>query len=98
MRQNWRLRDHSASSAENEMLIFRRCSRMLARLRALKEIEMARTRIGFGLDLIPASVIAKQWYCEKAVDLSYRYSEIEISSPVFEQVTLAAAEKSGDYL
>jgi hypothetical protein len=42
---------------------------------------MAKTRIRFDLDVIPASVIAGQWYCEKAVDLSYRYRDIEISSP-----------------
>lgn len=41
---------------------------------------MVKPRIRFDLDPIPVSVIAGQWYCEKAVDLSYRYRDIEISS------------------
>lgn len=41
---------------------------------------MAKSRIRFGLDLIPASIIAGQWFCEKAVDLSLRNPSLGIPS------------------
>lgn len=42
---------------------------------------MGKVRIRFNLNFVPASVIAEQWYCEKAVDLQYRHPGIVFSSP-----------------
>ncbi|MGA2361047.1 MAG: PD-(D/E)XK nuclease family protein [Candidatus Aminicenantales bacterium] len=42
---------------------------------------MGRAQIRFDLNFIPASIIAEQWYCEKAVELQYRHPGIEFTSP-----------------
>lgn len=42
---------------------------------------MGISQIRFGLNFVPVSVIAEQWYCEKAVDLRYRHPKVEFSSP-----------------
>jgi hypothetical protein len=42
---------------------------------------MGKTQIRFNLNFVPASVIAEQWYCEKAVDLQYRHPSVKFSSP-----------------
>ena len=42
---------------------------------------MGRAQIRFNLNFVPTSVIAEQWYCEKAVDLQYRHPGIVFSSP-----------------
>jgi hypothetical protein len=50
---------------------------------------MVKPRIRFDLDLLPVSVIANQWYCEKAIDLHYRHPKIDFFSP---ELALGTAE------
>ena len=50
-----------------------------------------KVQIRYNLDFVPASIIAEQWYCEKAVDLQYRHPGVIFSSPELAYGTSAHA-------